>query len=627
MTARIFISSVQRELAEERRAVRDFIQRDPLLQRFFSIVLFEDLPASDRRADEVYLSEVDLCTVFVALLGDEYGAEDASGRSPTEQEFDRATAGNKTRLVFIKGADDAGRHPKMKALIAKTGAQLVRRRFMSTPELIGGLYAALVQYLEDHELIRTGPFDAAACPKATLEDLDTSGMATFLARARRARGFPLPEEATPEEMLTHLSLVDEGRPTNAAVLLFGREPQRFLISSEVKCAHFHGTEAVKPIPSYHVYKGTAFELVDQAVDFVMSKINLAVGTRAESTQAPVAYEIPLEVVREAVVNAVAHRDYTSNGSVQVMLFADRLEIWNPGSLPASLTLEMLRLPHGSVPGNPLLAESLYLAQYIERMGTGHGRHDRPVPGGRAARAKICGFGRLPGDAWTAPAGALEAVTPEVTPQSPRKYPASTPQVVAVLRATANGELSREALQSAAGIRDREHFRQQYLEPLLSSGLLERTIPDKPRSSRQMYRLTAAGREFLAEIARGIAGDHRRADRGARPSRRLSCGSARAQEAPARERRADPQQLEQPKKGSHPEGVNASALQHLLGEFQTIPADRGIFIPTTRRLAPSICTFTSELFYEGRLSSEPGRDRQQLTGNSFRFWWSRLTTPR
>ena len=55
-----------------------------------------------------------------------------------------------------------------------------------------------------------------------------------------------------------------------------------------------------------------------------------------------------------------------------MLFADRLEIWNPGTLPASLTLEKLRQPHGSVPANPLLAEPLYLAKYIERMGTGTG---------------------------------------------------------------------------------------------------------------------------------------------------------------------------------------------------------------------------------------------------------------
>ena len=76
------------------------------------------------------------------------------------------------------------------------------------------------------------------------------------------------------------------------------------------------------------------------------------------------------MVAEAIVNAVAHRDYASNGSVQVMLFADRLEVWNPGGLPPSLTLAKLRLPHGSVPANPLLAEPLYLTQYIERMGTG-----------------------------------------------------------------------------------------------------------------------------------------------------------------------------------------------------------------------------------------------------------------
>ena len=92
--------------------------------------------------------------------------------------------------------------------------------------------------------------------------------------------------------------------------------------------------------------------------------------QTESARAPRTYEIPEEVVTEAIVNAVAHRDYTDNGSVQVMLFADRLEVWNPGRLPPPLTLEKLRVAHTSVPGNPLLAESMYLAEYIERMGTG-----------------------------------------------------------------------------------------------------------------------------------------------------------------------------------------------------------------------------------------------------------------
>jgi uncharacterized protein len=76
---------------------------------------------------------------------------------------------------------------------------------------------------------------------------------------------------------------------------------------------------------------------------------------------------------------------------------------------------------------------------------------------------------------------------------------------------------------------------------------------------------------------------------------------------------DPQQLEQPQQGSHPEGTDVSALDHILQGHKTIPAERGIFLPETWRLAPSICDFTSEVFYEGRLHPRVGLERQMLTG--------------
>ena len=76
---------------------------------------------------------------------------------------------------------------------------------------------------------------------------------------------------------------------------------------------------------------------------------------------------------------------------------------------------------------------------------------------------------------------------------------------------------------------------------------------------------------------------------------------------------DPQQLEQPRKGTHPDGVGISALEHMLGGAETLSADRGIFLGETWRLCPDICAFTSEMFYEGRLSSRDGLERQQLTG--------------
>ncbi|MDQ7825675.1 MAG: hypothetical protein RDV48_22940 [Candidatus Eremiobacteraeota bacterium] len=94
-----------------------------------------------------------------------------------------------------------------------------------------------------------------------------------------------------------------------------------------------------------------------------------------------------------------------------------------------------------------------------------------------------------------------AAHPASTPQEPRKYPASTPQVLAVLNAALSGEKTREELQEAAGIIDREHFRKHYIEPLLSQNYLERTIPSKPRSSKQRYRITMEGRRALEASAK------------------------------------------------------------------------------------------------------------------------------
>ena len=152
---RIFISSVQGELAEERAALRDYVRGDPLIRRFFEVFLFEDASASDRRPDQLFLDEVDRCDVYVGLFGLDYGNEDEEGVSPTEREFDRATAVGVHRLIFVKGSDDA-RHPKMQALVRKAQAGLIRKRFHTTAELVAGLYAALVEYLEGRELIRWG---------------------------------------------------------------------------------------------------------------------------------------------------------------------------------------------------------------------------------------------------------------------------------------------------------------------------------------------------------------------------------------------------------------------------------------------------------------------------------------
>lgn len=368
---RIFISSVQKEFATLRHDLKAFLLGDAFLRRFVAeVFLFEELPASDQRADQVYLAEVGRCDIYLGILGYEYGHEDAQGISPTEHEYLHATKQRKTRLIYVWGADDSRRAPKMKSLIRRASAELVRRRVEDTNALNSEVYASLVDYLDRKGALRVPPFDTSAGDGATLADLSRKRLDWFLETARRERGFPLKPNTAPEALLKHLNLFADGRPTNAALLLFGSAPQRFHRTAETKCVSCHGTEYRRPFASQQIYSGDLFEQADQARDFVLAKINRAVGTRATSITAPATYELPPDAVGEAIVNAIAHRDYHSHASVEVRLFADRLEVWNPGTLPGTLTLDDLRHDHPSVPNNPLIAESLYLTRYIEKAGSG-----------------------------------------------------------------------------------------------------------------------------------------------------------------------------------------------------------------------------------------------------------------
>jgi len=368
---RIFISSVQKELAAERRAVKDFITKDPLLSRFISdVFLFEDIPARDRKPDDIYLSKVELRDIYLAIFGNAYGWKNKNGKSPTELEFEHATKTRRERLIFVKGDDDKAREPEMARLVARAGRQLTRRRFSDTPGLIREVYASLVEFLENRGALRTTPFDGSVCDGATLRDIDTSRVTAFVETAEAVGRLKIKGSRAPKAVLQNFNLLRDGRPTNAAMLLFGKNPRQFFNNVQLHCLHFHGTGKRKPIASQQPYEGTLIEVIDEAVEFVLGKIDRRVGTHAESTQAPVTFEIPRSVILEAIVNAVAHRNYDNNGFVQVIVFADRIEVWNPGELPPALTPDLLRQPHGPIPRNPLIAEPLFRIKYAEKVGTG-----------------------------------------------------------------------------------------------------------------------------------------------------------------------------------------------------------------------------------------------------------------
>ena len=310
------------------------------------------------------------CDIYLGIFGYDYGNEDKDGISPTEREYVYAGKHRKTRLIYVWGSDEKKRAPKMRQLVSNASSELIRRRIENFSALTSEVYASLVDYLDGLGALRVPPFDTSACHGATLQHLARKRIDWFLATARRERNFPLKQSTTTQALLTHLNLLEQGKPTNAALLLFGSAPQRFHRTAETKCVHCHGVEYRRPFASQQIYTGDVFEQADQARDFVLAKINRAVGIRAESNVAPASYELPPDAIGEAVVNAIAHRDYHSNASVEVRLFSDRLEVWNPGRLPGTLTFDDLRHDHPSVPNNPLIAESLYLTRYIEKAGSG-----------------------------------------------------------------------------------------------------------------------------------------------------------------------------------------------------------------------------------------------------------------
>lgn len=495
---KVFISSPQVEFAEAREELYLYIKTDLLLRSFFKPVIFEKLPAVSHAPNKVYLDEVRQSQIYVGLIGTDYGYEDAQGVSPTEREYDYAETQQLERWIYIKEIEEKTRHEKEQQFFRKVTSEVKYQAFKTIEDLKHEIYKSCLAFLRQKGLITTHLFDENYHDSATLDDIDEKKIQNFIRLARFKRGFPLSEMSSVAQVLEHLKMKKGKQVSNSALLAFGRDPQFYFPTAIIKCAHFHGFHVAKPIPDHKVYQGDVFEQVDQAVDFVLSKINVSVGTRDTSNQAPINYEIPRAAVAEAIVNAVAHRDYNSNGSVQVMLFADRLEISNPGHLVPELSIPQLKVEHSSYPTNPKLAECLYQTGYIERFGTGTGEIFRLSKDFHLLEPIIDLTEGFKVTIWRPGAQTSDMINDHETGQVADKYRTSTVQVSESVRRVllvVEGEMKSADIQNRLQLKHRETFRDNYLIPAINEGYIEMTIPDKPNSSKQRYRLTEKGMEM------------------------------------------------------------------------------------------------------------------------------------
>ena len=211
-------------------------------------------------------------------------------------------------------------------------------------------------------------WDETVRADATLDDIDAEKVRKFLSRARSERQWEIDAQTPVEPALRQLNLIKNGQLTIAALLLFGKNPQRFLLQAKLRCARFKGDDEVEFL-DLKVIESDITQQVEEAMAFVRRNTSMAaqIEGKLERTER---WEYPPDAVREAVTNAICHRDYADSGNVVVRVFDDRLEVSNPGGLPAGMTVEDLKQPHESKPRNKLVADAFFLIKYIEQFGTG-----------------------------------------------------------------------------------------------------------------------------------------------------------------------------------------------------------------------------------------------------------------
>ena len=219
-------------------------------------------------------------------------------------------------------------------------------------------------------LRRQSPFDGREAPDATLADIDEGKVRWYLERAAHERNIPVDPALPAVENLKRLELARErdGRMvlTVAALLFFGKQPRHFAPHSMIRLARFQGATPSNFIDRLDL-AGTLPEMIDEAERFVLR--NTRVAAKVTGFERREITEYPYAAVREAIANAVAHRDYDREDvEVRVSIFADRIEVQSPGRLPAPLTLDTLGEEYAL--RNRVIAELLFNIRYIERWNTG-----------------------------------------------------------------------------------------------------------------------------------------------------------------------------------------------------------------------------------------------------------------
>ena len=226
-------------------------------------------------------------------------------------------------------------------------------------------------------------WDGVPLPGLSLADCLPSALQWF--RSKAARSGRVDEAVLADSdaaLLASLLLEDGEHLKRATALLFGKQPERFVPGATIKIGFFITDDDLRYQDEIH---GDLFTQVEKTLEILRSKY-LKAYISYDGLQRVEAFLFPLQALREALLNAVIHKDYSSGIPIQISVYEHQIVIWNPGQLPERWTLEKLMGKHPSNPFNPLLASAFFRAGYVESWGRGIEKihreclsHDMPPP--------------------------------------------------------------------------------------------------------------------------------------------------------------------------------------------------------------------------------------------------------
>jgi len=307
-------------------------------------------------------------------------------------------------------------------------------------------------------------WDGVTIPNVTISELKQETFDFF--RKRGIRSQRLDESImfdSNEQLLDNLQLIENGMLKRAAILLFHPKPEKYVTGAFIKIGFFETNIDLRFQDEVH---GNLFEQIEKTMELLFTKYIKAI-ISYEDIYRVETYEYPREAVREALLNAVSHKDYASGYPIQISVYNDKIMIWNEGSLPDNWTVERLLSKHPSKPYNPDIANAFFRSGYVEAWGRGIEKiSNQCVSAGLPTPI----FNVEGNDFW------LIFRKDKYNEQSLRELGLNERQIKAVMYVKEKGKITnREYLEINEGVTDRTVLRD--LELLIKSAIFQR-IGDK-----------------------------------------------------------------------------------------------------------------------------------------------------